>query len=146
MSHITDVLVTWDINATEPEEMDDDPGPDKAWWTAQINGWLETDHHAPLVDVQQHAGGEKYMATPVLLGSFNHFDTEGFLGFLAALPWGSPECVQVLEKDECVDVWTLHTLPEKPWPDPPPPPEVHTIEHRFPDGTTMIEYVTADTE
>jgi hypothetical protein len=48
----------------------------------------------------------------IWIGTFNHFDREGFLADLAQMPWERPEVVQVFmlsEEEDVYGVWLLNT-------------------------------------
>lgn len=55
----------------------------------------------PIDHCGPHVGGYKCAETDVVIGAWNHFDTEGFLKHLETVPWASPEdsCVVIQSSD-----------------------------------------------
>ena len=74
---------------------------------AEIQGWLKANDWPQLVEISDHAGGNKAMQCEVWAAAINYFDIEGFSKMVHAAQWESPESVQLLIKDEEDDSFVL---------------------------------------
>jgi hypothetical protein len=75
----------------------------------QLSAWLQEHHHRSLVKVSRYAGGDKVMQCDVFMAAINYLDLEGFLDAFRAVKWETPQCVQLMIKDEHDDVFTIYT-------------------------------------
>jgi hypothetical protein len=110
MSHVTDIIV---ISLDAEEDAD---GNDIYPRMDQLNKWIDDwlfnrygERFPPqLLPVHQHAGGGKHMQCNVFMAAINGFDIPGFVKAFRAIPWDSPECAQLLVKDEHDDRFTIY--------------------------------------
>ena len=60
--------------------------------------------------VSRVAGGDKHkhMRCDVFMAAINHLDVLGFLKCFYSIEWDSPECVQLMIKQEQEDIFTAH--------------------------------------
>lgn len=106
MSHVTDIVL---LTAIDDGGHDDEhPNVDR------LEDWLKREYspHVRLVKVDQHAIGTKAMQCDVFITAINYLNIEGFVEAFRAIPWGMPDCVQLLIKDEHDERFTVH-LPER---------------------------------
>jgi hypothetical protein len=81
---------------------------------AEVNQFFE-DGKVGLVDVTEHAGGNKAMQVSVAIGAFNYFPIEDFAEHIASIKWGRPDAVRLFvnfEHEEHVHLY-------EPWKDEP---------------------------
>ena len=55
------------------------------------------------------SGGNKSMQCEIWAGAFNHFRTTDFLSAFFAIPWESPNDLQVMVMEEDDNTFTIHT-------------------------------------
>ena len=85
MSHVTDVLLLASL---------EDSGVQK------VQQWLEENKWPKLVEISDHAGGNKAMQCEVWAAAINYFDIEAFAAAVKSIEWEYPDSVQLLVKDE----------------------------------------------
>lgn len=91
MSYVTDIILS--VLPTESEAI------------KTINEWIESTTKPPLVNVSEHAGGDKAMAPDLWIGSFNYFRMEEFVDVVAKAPWREKRAVQLWIQDENDDIF-----------------------------------------
>jgi inhibitor of KinA sporulation pathway (predicted exonuclease) len=94
MSHVADILLLTSI---------EDPGIEDA------QKWLRENNWPALVEISDHAGGNKVMQCEVWSAAINYFAIEDFVAVVKGIRWEWPESVQLLVKDEHEDHFTLRT-------------------------------------
>lgn len=65
-----------------------------------INTYLDEKYKNAIIQVDDLAGGNKWMQIGVWMGAFNHFDFDEFFHFVKNRPWEYPEVVQVMANFE----------------------------------------------
>ena len=97
----------------------------------QLNDWLEQYGHKTFLQTEEDGGGEKSFVCFLLIGTFNHFETDAFADYLVSIPWTDSawtgEChvqMLVMEFDRNdVYTWKIYPLP---WPENPENPLLET--------------------
>lgn len=75
MSHVTDIILVFDTDAREPEDV-----------LESVNAFFEG--RGKLAHLTPKMGGTKHPQLEVAGGSFNYLDIEGFLDHLRSVDWG----------------------------------------------------------
>lgn len=92
MSYVADVVL---LTFLEDEGMND------------VQAWLTANDWPQLVEISDHAGGNKAMSCDVWAAAINYFDIEAFAAAVSAAKWEWPESVQLFVKGEEDDNFTL---------------------------------------
>lgn len=104
MSHVTDILL---LTALHDGGRDDEhPNADA------LSAWL-VEHHGPacsLKQLDQHADGNKRMQADVFGVALQSCNIGALVSQFRAIPWESPESVQLLLKDECWDAFIIYSV------------------------------------
>jgi len=103
MSHVTDILLCTAIDDGGQME-DEHPNADR------LTAWLVTQYGPAnaLKKLDHIAGGGKAMQCDVFGVAVNYCDIEELVRQFKAIGWESPECAQLLVKDEQWDAFVMH--------------------------------------
>jgi len=104
MSHVTDIILTTAISDGCIGETSH-PNADKLneYLSKNYGGWK-------LVKVDSKAGGGKVMQCDLFLAAINHLNIPDFLDAFHKVEWESPECTQLMLKDEHDEVFTVYQV------------------------------------
>jgi hypothetical protein len=108
MSYVASVMIIFTV---AEESWEKDNGEMVYPRINEVNAWLAQHRFPPLLDIDQHAGGNKRMQINVWGGAFNYLDLEQFIteGVLAR-DWEEPKHVTVIWNDEHDEGVTVRTV------------------------------------
>lgn len=92
MSYVADIILLTSINDSGIEKVQD---------------WLRQNKWPPLVEISDHAGGNKAMQCDLWAAAINHFPIGDFAEAIREIAWEIPDSVQLLVKNECDDFFTF---------------------------------------
>lgn len=113
MSHVTNLMVSWNIGGGSADFGASDEGVDGRR-ADEINRLL-----AGLCDGQElccvdepsrpsiECGGQKHLEANLMVAAVNYLDEQAFLSGLAAMGWEYPEDVQVFIRRQNEDRWSI---------------------------------------
>ncbi len=101
MSHVTNLLLSFDIMEDEKARADD------------FNSWLAGTQGQQLVatwNVEGAYGGSKYMEQPLYAAAFNYLNLDDFLRELRRIEWKHSENVRVMVCEQDDDAYRMIEL------------------------------------
>lgn len=108
MSHVTDILLCTAI-ADGAKGTEEHPNADA------LSAHLAQRHGAAcsLAKIDGHAGGNKAIQADVFAAAVDYCDIDALVAAFYAIPWESPECAQLMVKDENWDAFEVHLASAK---------------------------------